>query len=416
MSRNRNVLIDIDWLSIFLYLILVVTGWIAIYAASYSGEAASVFNFSTSYGKQMIWIFISLAVGICVVIIDSKFYTTFAYVFYLVILITLIIVLFIGEDIKGARSWISFGSFNFQPSELAKFATSLAVAKFLSSLNIKIQERNNQLLAFALILIPMALIIIQGDMGSALVFSVFILVFYREGLPAVYLVLGVLLIFLSLLALLVNKFILIGILLLIAILSISYFRKQIQVIVLTIFITLMSTGYIFAVDYIMNNVFEQHQRDRINVLVGKGGNDWNIRQSKIAIGSGGLTGKGFLNGTQTKFDFVPEQSTDFIFCTIGEEFGFLGSAGLIAVFVFLILRLIFIAERQRSKFSRIYGYCVACIFFFHFLINIGMTLGILPVIGIPLPLISYGGSSLIGFTILLFILIRLDAERLIILR
>jgi rod shape determining protein RodA len=349
-------------------------------------------------------------------LIDSKFYTTFSYAIYVALNLLLVGVLVFGRVVKGSKSWIFIGSFSMQPSELAKVATSLAVARFLSMLNIDVRKWRDKLTMFGIIGLPVALILLQGDVGSAMVFAVFFLVLYREGLESYFMIIGLSLLFLSILALLVDKLILAAVFIALAIFLSYYNRKNRRLIYLFVGSAIAASVYITTVDFTFNKILKEHHRDRINVLLGKGGNDWNIRQSIIAIGSGGMAGKGYLNGTQTKLKFVPEQSTDFIFSSIGEEFGFLGSLYVVGLFLVLLTRLIFMAERQRSHFSRIYGYCVVSILFFHFLINIGMAIGLAPVIGIPLPYISYGGSSLLSFTILLFVFIRLDAQRLEVLR
>ncbi len=328
----------------------------------------------------------------------------------------LVAVLLVGKEIAGSRSWFQAGSFSLQPSEFAKFATCLALAKYLSTINVDMSKFKTKFVSTFIIIFPALLILLQHDTGSALVFFSLILVLFREGLSGSLLMIGVVIAILFILALLINKFILIGVLAIIAVMVYLLNRDVRKKLIWIIGAFIMASAYIYSVNYAFENVLEPHQKKRINVLIGKEkdirGAGYNIHQSKIAIGSGGFTGKGFLKGTQTKFDFVPEQSTDFIFCTVGEEWGYIGSFILIILFVGLLIRLIFLAERQRSKFSRIYGYCVASILFFHFAVNIGMTIGLFPVIGIPLPFISYGGSSLWGFTILLFIFIKLDSIRL----
>lgn len=328
----------------------------------------------------------------------------------------LVSVLLFGKEIAGSRSWFQIGSFSLQPSEFAKFATSLALAKYLSKIDINFNRFSPKFVSATIIILPALLILLQHDTGSAMVFSALILVLYREGLSGNLLLLGVATAVLFILALIINKFILIGLLAANVVLIYFLYKNLRRKLFLLIGVFIVAAAYIYSVDYAFENILESHQKKRINVLIGKEtdirGAGYNVHQSKIAIGSGGATGKGFLKGTQTKFDFVPEQSTDFIFCTIGEEWGFLGSFIIIFLFVGLLVRLIFVAERQRSKFSRVYGYAVASIIFFHFAVNIAMTIGLFPVIGIPLPFISYGGSSLWGFTILLFIFIRQDAVRL----
>jgi rod shape determining protein RodA len=337
-------------------------------------------------------------------------------VIYIVLLLVLILVLVIGKEVAGSRSWFEIGNFRLQPSEFAKFATALAMAKYMSALDLNINRLSTRLTAATIILLPASLIILQPDAGSAIVYSAFILVLFREGLSGNFLLFGVAIAILFVLALMIDKFVLIGCLAgigLMAFLLYKNLRRQFFWIVAA-FIVL--AGYVYSIDYVVENILEPHQQKRINVLIGKEtdikGAGYNVHQSLIAIGSGGFLGKGFLQGTQTKYDFVPEQSTDFIFCTIGEEWGFTGSIIVIIIFVGLLWRIVILAERQRSKFSRIYGYGVAAILFFHFVVNIGMTIGLLPVIGIPLPFISYGGSSLWGFTVLLIVFVKLDSVRL----
>lgn len=414
--RRKSLLASVDWLSIFIYLLLVAMGWFSIYAAEYEGVRTKAFDMTSNHGKQMTWILVSLAFAFVALIIDSKFYTTFAYVIYFFIMLLLLGVLGFGTEVKGNKSWIQFGGFSIQPAEFAKLAVCLAIAKYLSTLNVDLRKYKPQLICFGLLTIPMGLIFLQGDFGSALVFGVFLLVLFREGLNPIYLIIVVLIAILSILALLFSYAYLIGSILLIGLLLIFIFRKSKGIIPSLIGLMVISSAYVFAVDYVFDHFLQERHRDRINVLLGKSGNDWNVNQSKIAIGSGGWSGKGFLNGTQTKYDFVPELSTDFIFCTIGEEHGFLGSFIVLMLLFGLLYRIVFISERQRSKFSRIYGYGVASILFFHITINVGMTIGLAPVIGIPLPFFSYGGSSILAFTTLLFVLLKLDADRLAVLR
>ena len=471
MRRNVNILKNVDWFTIFLYLLLVFMGWINIYAAVYNEEYNSILDASQKYGKQLLWICAASVLAISILLVDSKFFSVFANFIYIGMIILLISVLFLGREVNGARSWFELGPIRFQPAEFAKFATCLALAKFMSKFNFKIMTLKNFIILGVITFTPAALIILQNDTGSALVYSSFILVFYREGLPGIFLFLCFVCAALFILSLMTNPLtvitviicgglialklyrrnnkeallsgLIIGVLfailkttnvfllnleiedykiLLLALtiatpIFIAYiYRKKIKYAGLILFLTFASIGYSSSVNYIFQNVLEKHQSQRIKIMLGiesdPYGKGYNVNQSKIAIGSGGFSGKGFLKGTQTKYDFVPEQSTDFIFCTVGEEWGFLGSSFVIGVFITLILRLIFLAERQRSKFSRIYGYGVACILFFHLAINVGMTIGLAPVIGIPLPFFSYGGSSLWSFTILMFIFIKLDANRL----
>ena len=405
---------SIDMPIILLYITLVLIGWLNIYAAVFDESHASIFDLEKNYGKQLLWIATALFIGLMVLLIDSKFFSVFSFGIYGITLLMLIAVLFFGKYVNGSRSWFEIGSFRLQPAEFAKFATALVVAKYLSS-GVKMERFSTKIIVLGFIGLPMGLILLQGDVGSALTYVAFILVLYREGLSGMVLVIGLLIGIAFVLSLLFAKAaILISIAVITAILLYNFRRKKKIIPVIIAGAALVAT-MVVGFSYVFNNVMKQHHRDRINNLVGKEidikGAGYNVNQSKIAIGSGRLIGKGFLNGTQTKYDFVPEQSTDFIFCTIGEEYGFVGSVVLIGLFLALLLRIVFIAERQRSSLSRIYGYGVASILFLHLFVNIGMTIGLVPVIGIPLPFISYGGSSLWSFTILLFILIKLDANR-----
>ena len=405
---------SIDMPIILLYIALVLIGWLNIYAAVFDESHASIFDLEKNYGKQLLWIATALFIGLMVLLIDSKFFSVFSFGIYGITLLMLVAVLFFGKYVNGSRSWFEIGSFRLQPAEFAKFATALVVAKYLSS-GVKMERFSTKISVLGLIGLPMGLILLQGDVGSALTYVAFILVLYREGLSGIVLVIGLLIGIAFVLSLLFAKVaILISIAVITAILLYNFRRKKKIIPVIIAGAALVAT-MVVGFSYVFNNVMKQHHRDRINNLVGKEidikGAGYNVNQSKIAIGSGRLIGKGFLNGTQTKYDFVPEQSTDFIFCTIGEEYGFVGSVVLIGLFLALLLRIVFIAERQRSSLSRIYGYGVASILFLHLFVNIGMTIGLVPVIGIPLPFISYGGSSLWSFTILLFILIKLDANR-----
>jgi rod shape determining protein RodA len=415
MRERKGILQNIDWTTILLFLTLVCIGWINIYAAVYNEDHSSIVDFSQRYGKQLIWIFAALALALVIIIIDASFFVTFGYLIYGISILSLMAVLVIGTEIAGSKSWFQFGGIAIQPAEFAKFATCLAIAKYLSTFNVSLIRFKTRLIASILILLPAGLVLLQNDTGSALVYAAFILVLYREGLTGNILLIGMLVVILFVLTLLLNKLYIIGAIVLIAAILFYFMKRNQKNVVVLLGILVISSAFIFTVDYAFENVLEPHQKKRINVLLGKEldlrGAGYNVHQSKIAIGSGGITGKGFLNGTQTKYDFVPEQDTDFIFCTIGEEWGFLGTLLVIALFIILLLRLIKLAERQRSNFGRIYGYGVASIIFFHFMVNIGMTIGLLPVIGIPLPFISYGGSSLWAFTILLFIFLRQDASR-----
>lgn len=416
MRERQGILQNIDWITVLLFLLLVFIGWINIYSAVYNDEHSNIFDFSQRYGKQLIWIFAAMGIAFIIMLIDATFFTTFSYLIYSLSILSLLAVLLIGTEIAGSKSWFQFGSIAIQPAEFAKFATCLAIAKYLSTFNVSLSRFRSKIIASIIILLPASLVLLQNDTGSALVYAAFILVLFREGLTGNILLIGLLLAFLFVITLLSSKLLILALLVLTALLMLYFMKRSRKNIIVLFSMLVIASAFVYSVDYAFENVLESHHKKRINVLLGKEldlrGAGYNVHQSKIAIGSGGITGKGFLNGTQTKYDFVPEQDTDFIFCTIGEEWGYLGSLVVLALFITLLLRIIMLAERQRSNFSRIYGYGVASIIFFHFMINIGMTIGLLPVIGIPLPFISYGGSSLWAFTILLFIFIRQDASRL----
>ena len=420
MRKAKNIFANIDSLSIILYLILVFFGWFNIYASQYNDDIQFTLDFSNRYGKQLYFIGITLLCAFIILIIDWKFYYSLSYILYALIILSLISVLIIGGVTNGATSWFQIGGLKIQPSEFAKFTTGLALAKFFNMQHAKSQKYTTRILSYLIVLVPCLLIILQNDLGTALVFSSFILVLYREGLSINILFAILILGILCLLSLLISQKILIYIFSFLALISLLFFRFNKKDILTIIICWGFSVFFVLGTNFFVNDILSSHHTKRINVLLGKEfdpyGAGYNLIQSKIAIGSGGSFGKGFLNGTQTRFDFVPEQSTDFIFCTIGEEWGFFGSLLFILIFIGLITRIILLAERQRSSFSRIYGYSVACILFSHFTINIGMTIGLLPTVGIPLPFISYGGSSLLGFTILLFIFLNLDSYRLDILR
>lgn len=417
MRRDDDISGSLDWTTIFLFMALVVLGWLNIFAAIYDETAnQTIWDLSLSSGRQLMFIAASAVIVLAIIIIDMRFYETFAYIFYGLILIMLFIVPLIGKEVGGNKAWIGIGSFGVQPSEFAKFITALAVAKFIGSVGFRMDNLRNQAVLFALIGVPIILIQLQKDTGTALVFTSFVLVFYREGMSPFILIVGICAATIFILTLLIpNQLYLHGAILITLLVLIYFGKKKFKRIAVLTIGALMISGVIESVDYVVNDVLKPHQQNRVKVLINPDidplGVGWNVTQSKIAIGSGGFFGKGFLKGTQTKFDFVPKQSTDFIFCTIGEEFGWIGSLVVVALFVALMLRVVFLAERQKSRFARSYGYSVACILFFHFAINIGMTIGLFPVIGIPLPFFSYGGSSLWGFTILLFILLKLDAHR-----
>jgi len=411
-NKTNGIFYNIDWITVTLYVVLVLMGWANIYAAVYNEEHHAITDITQKYGKQMIWIGTAFVLALIVLIIDENFYTAFAYFIYGAFMILIIAVPFLGREVKGSRSWFRFGDFGIQPAEFMKFATNLAIAKFLSNQNIKIADYKNTIITLLMLLVPMVIIIkLQNETGLAIVFVTFIFTLYREGLSVNYLLLGFLAAVLFILALLVNDVYLFVIIVSLCLLALLFVKRNRKNLFLVATVGLLACGM----------VQEPHQKIRIDVLLGRGTVDlkkegYNVNQAKIAIGSGGLTGKGYLQGTQTKYDFVPEQDTDFIFCTVGEEWGFLGSALVIILELTLIIRVIFMSERQRSPFSRIYGYGVASVLFFHLTINIGMTIGLAPVIGIPLPFFSYGGSSLWSFTILLFIFVKLDSHRLQILR
>ena len=475
--RKSNIWHSLDWWTVAIYLIMVIAGWFSIYASSYDFDHVSIFDLSGRAGMQMIWILTSLALGFSLLMIDSDWYDIFAYWIYAFIIFLLLATIFLSPDIRGSRSWLVIGPIRFQAAEFAKFATALCIARFASNSVFKLTQFKNLIIIMLLFFIPMGLIILQKEAGTAIVFLAFFVVLYREGMSGfilfsgfcavLYFVIGVrygndfwgvtslgkLIVLLLIIPcisiilydyekgrhhikyLLIISSILIGLSILI---SLFYVFDLCLVVLAILLVTvlallflflkyrakrylfiagfaLLSVAFIYSVDYVFNNMLKPHQKVRIEVALGMiddpGGAGYNVNQSKIAIGSGGFLGKGYLNGTQTKLKYVPEQDTDFIFCTMGEERGFVGSALVLILFLVLILRLLFLSERQRSTFKRIYGYCVAAIIFFHLAINIGMVIGITPVIGIPLPFFSYGGSSLWAFTVLLFIFLRLDASR-----
>ncbi|HZJ74077.1 MAG TPA: rod shape-determining protein RodA [Perlabentimonas sp.] len=470
MRRSSNIIKWLDWPAVVIYLLFVFMGWINIYAAVFSEEHVSIFDISQRYGKQLIWIAAALLIGIIILAIDARFYIVFANYFYIISILSLLIVFVFGVEVNASKSWIQLGGFRIQPAEFAKFATALALAKYMSGYGFKLGSLKSYIKPVLIVLLPVALILMQNDAGTALVFASFVFVFYREGMPHWVMLLMASLVLLFILVLIYSKFMVLLLVILLSIIIFALTTKKIKDAIrfalvlggviaifygvseffnlsislyyivllplgmllplvfiyayihklkhvfLPVLVFIIAVGFSFSVDYIFNNVLQVHHRDRINDLLGIEsdplGWGYNVNQSKIAIGSGGFWGKGFMQGTQTKYNFVPEQSTDFIFCTVGEEWGFLGTAVVIALFVLLLLRLFKIAERQKERFSRIYGYGVISILFFHASINIAMTIGLFPVIGIPLPFLSYGGSSLWSFTILLFILLKLDSARL----
>jgi len=406
--------IKIDWLTIFFYIALVGIGWINIYSASLSDSATGLFDFSQIYGRQLIFIMLSVILIIFILAIDAKFYERFSSVIYIISLASLLGLFIFGKNINGATSWYSFGSFGIQPSEFAKAATALALSKYVSDIQTNMQEFKHQLTSFLIIALPALFIVPQPDPGSALIYSAFIFAMYREGLHFVYLLLGFFAAALFIFTLAFGVGWVAAGVLVIALLIYLKNRKKRPRLFKYGTIAVACISFAFSVSYIFNNVFEQRHRDRFNIVLGKTtdtkGIGYNTNQSEIAIGSGGWTGKGWTQGTQTKGNFVPEQHTDYIFSTVGEEWGFLGSMVVLALFIGLILRVLFLAERQKNQFSRVYGYSVAAIFFLHIFVNIGMVTGLFPTVGIPLPFFSYGGSGLWGFTILLFIFVRLDAS------
>ena len=478
--RGSGLLTCIDWWTIVIYICLLVFGWVSVCGASYTYGDTDIFSLSTRSGMQIVWMATSIILGFVLLMLDDRFYDTFAYVIYGILVILLFATIFNPHEIKGSRSWLVLGPIHVQPAEFAKFATALAVSKFMSTYGFDINKWRHFAVAVAIVIIPMLFIVAQKETGSALVYLSFFLMFYRQGMPGCVLFTGVAMILyfvigikyedvmlwdtptslgkfavllmvqffsagmvyeycqekskalhimasvsvMTLIGLLFSKFVIpfdivwvqlfLSAALVVFLVYNALYSRLRNYFYITLF-TIGSIGFFYSADYVLNNVMEPHQRTRINVLLGLdedlAGAGYNVHQSEIAIGSGGLQGKGFLNGTQTKLKFVPEQDTDFIFCTVGEEEGFLGAAGVLLLFLALILRLISIAERQPFAFGRIYGYCVLSIFLFHVFINVGMVLGLTPVIGIPLPFFSYGGSSLWGFTILLFIFLRIDAGR-----
>jgi rod shape determining protein RodA len=417
LRRDIDLSGKLDWVTVALFLALVILGWANIFAAVYDDTVKqTMWDLSLNSGRQLLFIIAAIFIIIGIIIIDMRFYETFAYLIYGIILFLLVLVPVIGKEVGGNKAWIGIGSFGGQPSEFAKFAAALAIAKYIGSVGFKMDNFRSQLALFAIIAIPMGLILLQKDTGTALVFTAFVLVFFREGMSPFLIIVGICGATIFVLTLLIpNQWYLHGAIVFILILLIAFGKKKFKRIAYLTIGAVMIVGVIESVDYVIKDVLKPHQQNRVKALINPDadplGYGWNVTQSKIAIGSGGFSGKGFLKGTQTKFDFVPEQSTDFIFCTIGEEQGWIGSVIVVGLFVTLLLRITFLAERQKNRFARVVGYGVASILFFHFAINIGMTVGLFPVIGIPLPFFSYGGSSLWGFTIFLFVFLKLDAHR-----
>ena len=404
-----------DWLTILVYFLLVIIGWVNIYSASLDDTATSFFDLSQVYGKQMMFIFLSIFLIIILLSLEAKFYERFASIIYIISLISIIGLFFFGKTINGATSWYAIGGFTIQPAEFAKVATALALSKFIGDIQTNMRDLSDQFKAFIIIALPALIILPQPDAGSAMVFAALFFPLYREGLSGVYLIIGATGIVVFISTLILHPWV-VTIASLIIVLLLYFFRKKKRPgAIAYASILIMVAALSFSVEYIFENIFEQRHRDRFNIVLGKEvdnrGIGYNTNQSEIAIGSGSWFGKGWTEGTQTKGNFVPEQDTDYIFSTVGEEWGFVGSSVVVFLFVFLMLRVIHMAERQKSQFNRVYGYCVASILFMHFFVNIGMVIGIFPTVGIPLPFFSYGGSGLWAFTILLFIFIKLDAER-----
>ncbi|WP_281637148.1 rod shape-determining protein RodA [Flavobacterium marginilacus] len=406
--KNQSLSSNIDWICIIIYIALVFMGWLNIYSSSLSSTDGT-------YEKQAIFIALTVPMIFILLYIDGKFYEKYASIIFVISLVSLAGLFVFGKTIAGQRCWYGFGSFTIQPSEFAKAATSLAIAKYLSDTQINLKEVNRQVQALAIVFLPVMLILPQPDPGSALIYSIFIIVLFREGLPAWYVWTGFITVLLFMMTLVLEPQYVILISLLVIVLIHYKSRLADRNIVMSGILFTIISGFVLSVNYVFTNVFKQHHRDRFNILLGKEvdmkGIGYNTNQSEIAVGSGGWLGKGFLEGTQTKGGFVPEQHTDYIFTTVGEEWGFVGSLVVIALFTGLFLRVIYLAERQKTKFSRVYGYCVAGILFIHFFVNIAMVIGIFPTIGVPLPFFSYGGSGLWGFTILLFIFIKMDANK-----
>ena len=413
--KNQSVTNSVDWITILLYIVLACMGWMTIYSASLPNEETSFFDLGQVYGKQILFMLGAIPLIIVVLSIDAKIFDKYAFIFYGAALVLLAGLFVLGTERKGQTNWYAFGGFSLQPSEFAKIATALVLSKYLSDVQINLQKINHQLIAFAIIFAPVMLIMMQPDAGSAMIFMSLMFVLYREGLPAGYIIMGFSAIALFLLALLVHPVFLI-IVIIVALLLHYFTAKRVnRNPVIYTMVLVGAAAFVLSVNYVFENVLEEHQKDRINVLFGKEvdlkAEGYNLNQAQIAIGSGGWLGKGYLEGTQTKGGFVPEQHTDYIFTTVGEEWGFIGSIVVIVVFITLILRLVYLAERQKSKFSRTYGYCVAAILFMHFFVNISMLIRLFPTVGVPLPFFSYGGSSFWAFTLLLFIFIKLDANR-----
>jgi rod shape determining protein RodA len=414
MSK-KGTLFKVDWLCVVLFIALVAFGWLSIYSTTVTDLNSSILNASTLYGKQLLFILLSFFIVLLVLSVESKFYERFSSVFYILALLSLLGLLFFGKTINGQTAWYSFGSISLQPAEFAKAAVALAIAKYLSELNVDLKKLKYQINTLIILLLPIGLILLQPDAGSASVFFSFFIAMYREGLPGYYIWLGLLAIVLFVLVLLFGSIVTALVTMLLFGLVIYLLNQQKQKILPIVVVAVLSIGFIFTVNFLYNSVLKPYQKQRFEVLINleenKKGSGYNLYQSIVAIGSGGLTGKGFLEGYSKQGGFVPEQETDYIFTSIAEEWGFVGSFIVLCLFVGFMLRILFLAERQKKSFSRIYGYGVFGIFFIHFFVNLGMVMGLVPTIGIPLPLFSYGGSGLWGFTILVFIFLKLDADR-----
>ncbi|KGO80115.1 rod shape determining protein RodA [Flavobacterium cauense R2A-7] len=413
--KNQSVINNIDWITVIIYTILVIMGWMNIYSASLPIEETSFFDLSQTYGKQMLFIILAIPLIFVILSMDAKIFEKYSTVFYILGIFSLLGLFAFGKTIKGQTNWYQFGGFGFQPSEFVKTATALVLAKLVSDTQINLKKFKHQLFALSVFCFPILLIMMQPDAGSAMIFLSLIFVLYREGLPSWYLWTGFIGIALFILALVVKPIFLIGFVLLVMIIHFILNTRITRNPIIYGIIFVLITGMVLSVDYVYETVLEPHQKDRINVLIGEDVNmqkeGYNLNQSMIAIGSGSWLGKGYLEGTQTKGGFVPEQHTDYIFTTVGEEWGFVGASVVIFLFVCLFLRIIYLAERQKTKFSRIYGYCVATYLFTHFFVNISMLIKLFPTIGVPLPFFSYGGSSLWAFTIMLYIFIKMDANK-----
>jgi len=413
MTENRSLLYNIDWQVFVITILLIVIGLFNIYSAEYK-EGSKFFDLNTNFTKQLFFMIPAFVLFIIVLLIDVRFFVNFSYGIYGFVLILLLVTLLIGKEVSGSRSWIPIGIFNLQTSEFAKFATALALAKFLDEYQVNVSKFRFSLIAFGIILIPVLLILLQNDFGSAMVFASFILMLFRHGLSPFYLYLPIVMSVLFIAALVFNITTLVIVIISVSILAYLFLYSKKNSLILIGLIAVSCLAFTYSTNYVFQNIVEPHQRSRINVLLGKEmdlkGSGYNVHQSLIAIGSGGFSGKGFLDGTQTKLNFVPEQTTDFIFCTIGEEYGWIGSLILLLLFSWLFIRIIILSENQKYSYARNFGYAIVSIMFFHYAINISMTIGLFPIVGIPLPLVSYGGSALIGFIMMIAVFLKLDAD------